>query len=641
MPRLDRLCQRLAELAPALDAPDAWPAEQLALCGEAGVFAWFVAPQLGGQGWSEVDLLRGYIKLAAACLTTTFVITQRMGAVGRIAAGDSLWAREQLLPGLIGGRKVVPSLREGLQQSHVQTRAEAARQTTSLPLSAPTESGAYVEKPLTPNPSPARGEGSRPQPFATVGISHLTTSRQHLARPVLRAEETASGLVLDGYSPWVTGAEFAQHIVLGATLADDRQVLVALPTELPGVRIERSPPLVGLSASRTGPVHLDRVLVNRRWLLAGPVAEVMKQGAGAKTGGLQTSALALGLASAAIGYLQDERRGRTNLDVAASACKPSGTSWKPTCWAWPAGIQVCTNDAIRSRANSLALRASQAALAAAKGAGYVAGASRRPLVPRSVVFPGLELPANRARRQLVRAGGDRGVKSWILTHVVWHEHTVTRADREQLSGHQGCVVWFTGLSGCGKSTVANVVDRQLYERGLRSFLLDGDNVRHGLNASPAMLAAYGETLPNGLAWASRPKTAQENIRRIGAVAELFASAGIITLTAFVSPYRADRDAVRKQVEARGRPGDFVEVFVDAPLEVCEARDPKGLYKKARAGELKDFTGIDAPYEAPLAPDLRLESAQQAPDVLSSAGARTPAKNGQDSLKIGRIAYGSR
>ena len=200
--------------------------------------------------------------------------------------------------------------------------------------------------------------------------------------------------------------------------------------------------------------------------------------------------------------------------------------------------------------------------------------------------------------------------------VVWHPHAVSRADREKLNGHRGCVVWFTGLSGCGKSTIANEVDRLLLARGVHSFLLDGDNVRHGLNASPALLAIYGEAFANrfGLGFAADDR--RENIRRIGAVADLFASAGLITLAAFVSPYRADRQAVRTTVEQHGRPGDFLEVFVDAPLDVCEARDPKGLYKKARAGELKNFTGIDDAYEPPERPELRLESSRQAPAELA-------------------------
>jgi adenylylsulfate kinase len=202
------------------------------------------------------------------------------------------------------------------------------------------------------------------------------------------------------------------------------------------------------------------------------------------------------------------------------------------------------------------------------------------------------------------------------TQVVWHPAAISRDQRERLHGHEGCVVWFTGLSGCGKSTVANEVDRLLFERGLQSFVLDGDNVRHGLNASPAKLRGFGEAFAQrfGLTFSSEDR--QENIRRIAAVAELFASAGIITLTAFVSPYRADRALARSLVEA-SRPQSFVEVFVDTPLEVCEARDPKGLYKQARAGELKHFTGIDDPYEPPQNAELRLLGAKDSPQLLAA------------------------
>lgn len=202
------------------------------------------------------------------------------------------------------------------------------------------------------------------------------------------------------------------------------------------------------------------------------------------------------------------------------------------------------------------------------------------------------------------------------TNVVWHEHSVTRQEREQLNRHQGCVVWFTGLSGCGKSTVANALDRLLYAQGAHTFLLDGDNVRHSLNPSPAMLAGYGDDFARRFGLGFAPEDRQENIRRIGAVAELFVSAGIITLTAFVSPYRKDRQLVRELVGGRGRTDDFIEVFVDAPLEVCEARDPKGLYKKARAGEIAHFTGISDPYEAPESPELHLFSAEKNPQELA-------------------------
>ncbi len=155
------------------------------------------------------------------------------------------------------------------------------------------------------------------------------------------------------------------------------------------------------------------------------------------------------------------------------------------------------------------------------------------------------------------------------TNVHWHEHSVSREEREALNGHRGCVVWFTGLSGCGKSTVSNLVDHKLHQRGLRSFVLDGDNVRHGLNAGPGMLKEkHGEEFAKRFGLGFSAQDREENIRRIGAVAELFSSAGIITLTAFISPYRRDRDFVRDRMKA----GDFVEVLVDAPLEVCEARD---------------------------------------------------------------------
>jgi len=213
------------------------------------------------------------------------------------------------------------------------------------------------------------------------------------------------------------------------------------------------------------------------------------------------------------------------------------------------------------------------------------------------------------------------------TLVTWHEHSVERK--------RGCVVWFTGLSGSGKSTVANCVDQQLFERGASSFVLDGDNVRHGLNASQEKLSsAYGNDFAKrfGLGFGSEDR--QENIRRIGAVSELFCQAGVIALTAFVSPYRRDRDMIReyfaaqasvnqqpatisKLEESRVITHDFVEVFVDTPIEICEQRDPKGLYKKARAGEIKGFTGIDDPYEAPENPELVLEAGNQPPEELAA------------------------
>lgn len=172
-------------------------------------------------------------------------------------------------------------------------------------------------------------------------------------------------------------------------------------------------------------------------------------------------------------------------------------------------------------------------------------------------------------------------------NILRHVGAIARGDRERLLGQRGAVVWFTGLSGSGKSTVAHALQERLHGSGRLVYVLDGDNVRHGLCADLGFSAT----------------DRSENIRRIGHVAALFADAGILVLTSFISPYRADRQQVRDIVGT-----DFVEVFVDAPLEVCEQRDPKGLYKKARAGQLPDFTGISAPYEAPLAAEIHLRTA---------------------------------
>jgi adenylylsulfate kinase len=176
------------------------------------------------------------------------------------------------------------------------------------------------------------------------------------------------------------------------------------------------------------------------------------------------------------------------------------------------------------------------------------------------------------------------------TNIVWHQGAVTRDDRIQLNGHRGCTVWLTGLSGAGKSTIAVDLEKRLLERGVRTYILDGDNIRHGLNKNLGF----------------SPEDRTENIRRIGEVAKLFTDAGLVAVTAFISPYRADRD----QVRALMQPGDFIEVFIDCPVEVCEQRDVKGLYKKARAGEIKEFTGVSAPYEAPEKAELVINTAGQ-------------------------------
>lgn len=182
------------------------------------------------------------------------------------------------------------------------------------------------------------------------------------------------------------------------------------------------------------------------------------------------------------------------------------------------------------------------------------------------------------------------------TNVTWHDHRVSSADRKKLKGHGSCMLWFTGLSAAGKSTIANTVDHKLAELGKHTYLLDGDNIRHGLNKNLGFSA----------------EDRAENIRRIGEVGKLFVDAGLITLTAFISPYKADRDGVRALMNE----GEFIEIYVDASIETCEARDPKGLYKKARAGELKGFTGIDDPYEAPEQPELVLDSNSKGIDELA-------------------------
>ena len=176
------------------------------------------------------------------------------------------------------------------------------------------------------------------------------------------------------------------------------------------------------------------------------------------------------------------------------------------------------------------------------------------------------------------------------TNITWHEGHVTREDREKLLGQRGVTVWLTGLSGSGKSTVAVAAEKVLVESGRLSYVLDGDNVRHGLNSNLGF----------------SPEDRTENIRRIGEVAKLFSESGIVVFTSFISPYRADRDAVRAIMPE----GDFIEVHVAANVETCEGRDVKGLYKKARAGEIPEFTGISAPYEAPEKPELVLDTATQ-------------------------------
>jgi alkylation response protein AidB-like acyl-CoA dehydrogenase len=311
---IGELCDQLAQLASESDADLAWPAERLKLCGQYGVFEWFMPERWGGQAWDDAAIVRGYLRLSAACLTTAFVITQRTGACRRIAACDNEPLKQSLLPALVRG-----------------------------------------------------------DTFATVGISHLTTSRQHLAIPVLRAIESADGFILDGYSPWVTGALHAQTIVTGATLDNGQQILVALPTDLPGVTMPEPQQLVGVSGSCTGPVRCNKTHITRDLLIAGPAEDVMGGGQGANTGGLQTSTLAVGLATAAIDFIQQESEKRPEFARAAAGLREEQQQTERDLLALAEGHDACSPSDLRARANSLVLRASQAALTAAKGAGYVVG----------------------------------------------------------------------------------------------------------------------------------------------------------------------------------------------------------------------------------------------------------------------------
>lgn len=177
----------------------------------------------------------------------------------------------------------------------------------------------------------------------------------------------------------------------------------------------------------------------------------------------------------------------------------------------------------------------------------------------------------------------------VENNIIWHPAEVTKTARQKQNNHKSCVLWFTGFSGSGKSTLANELDYQLYQSGIKSYVLDGDNIRHGLNKD--------------LGFSKEDRI--ENIRRVGEVAKLFVDSGQIVMTAFISPFRKDRDQVRELFTN----GEFIEVFISCPLGTCESRDPKGLYYKARKGELRNFTGIDAPYEQPIDPELIINTEQ--------------------------------
>lgn len=315
-PRLLLLARQWSGLSAGLLGDDRtlWPGEQLRLGTGAGLFGWFVPAEQGGRGWSDLDLTRAYLELSAACLTTTFIVTQLAGGLRRVAAAAATPQVRELLPEFVAGRQLV-----------------------------------------------------------TVAISHLTTSRRHLGQPAMRALETDGGFQLDGYSPWVTGSTRADYAVLGATLPDGKQILVCLPLNHPGVVCPPAARLVALSASQTGEVRCEGVRLPRGLLLAGPAENVMAHGSGAQTGGLQTSTLAVGLARRAIEYLSEQAAQRPDLAESTERLRGDWQDLHGTLLAAAGGAPRCSTDELRVRANSLALRATQAALVAAKGAGYVVG----------------------------------------------------------------------------------------------------------------------------------------------------------------------------------------------------------------------------------------------------------------------------
>ena len=312
-PQLNDLCGQLAELSNGIQTNSDWPSEQLNRCGEAGVFRWFLSEQWGGYGWSDADVVRGYLSLSSACLTTTFVITQFVAACRRISTSSDERLKSELLPDLATGKA-----------------------------------------------------------FATVGISHLTTSRRHLAKPVLVAEAVAEGWRLNGFSPWVTGGRFANQLVVGASLEGGEQVLMVASMDSPGIHVETGFQLVGLSGSQTGRVMFENVFVPDSRVLAGPGENIMSAGAG-MTGGLQTSALAVGLSCAAVEYLKQQAVNRAELQENLKAMERQLEQLREHLFRAAAGQPSCSREALRTEANSLVLRSTQSALVAAKGAGYVEG----------------------------------------------------------------------------------------------------------------------------------------------------------------------------------------------------------------------------------------------------------------------------
>jgi alkylation response protein AidB-like acyl-CoA dehydrogenase len=338
MNSLDDLCSQLKDHAEMLGSVDAWPSDQLAAMAEAGVLGWLIPEKFGGSGIAAAELTAGYEQLAAACLTSTFVLTQRNAAIQRIVTSPNDDLKADLLPRLVDNSM-----------------------------------------------------------FVTVGISHLTTSRQHWKQPTVAAERLDGGFILQGEIPWVTGGDRADLIVTGATLANGEQVLLAVETDCDGVEMREPVSMLALSASRTGTIGLNQVFVPWTQLLHGPIENVMKQSGGG-AGTHTTSALAIGHAANAVTLLRSEAERRTELNeilepIATDIAEVSNhLSQAVVCDEDPLPDHL-TAESLRRRSNSLALRASQAALAASKGAGFVTGHPAGRLVAEAMFFLVWSCPA--------------------------------------------------------------------------------------------------------------------------------------------------------------------------------------------------------------------------------------------------------
>lgn len=328
----DSLLSQLADRADVGESPDAWPTESFRDLATAGVLGWMIPREFGGSDRPSVELLRGYDRLATACLLTTFILTQRNGACQRIAAAEeNPEIRQSLLPNLVSDRR-----------------------------------------------------------FATVGISHLTTSRQHLRRPAVTVSRDGDDFLLEGEIPWVTGAIHADTVVTGGVLDDGRQVLIALPMDAAGITCLPPARLLALTGSCTGSVELNRVRVPARTLLGGPAAEIMKRGQTGGTGSVSTSVLAMGLSERAIRLLENEAERRSDLEEVAGSFRReldtlrtdlyatvetplTGTEPDAASYGVAQTLTRCQPESIRQRANSLVLRSTQSLMAASKGAGFVSG----------------------------------------------------------------------------------------------------------------------------------------------------------------------------------------------------------------------------------------------------------------------------